>query len=304
MSGEAVYIVGAGRVGTALALLMQKAGEPLAGVWTRTESSARRVSRELGRECAWGPLPGAIGESRMVIVSVRDPEVPAVGGALLDGGLLRSSEAVLHCGGSRPARQALTGVAPAAPVGTFHPLLAVASPQQAARAMPGAFFAVEGDAPARQRAMELAGRLDLRCFEISGEQMGRYHAAAVMASNHAVALWHAAAEVLQEVGLERERASEVLLPLLHSTLENVESLRLAGALTGPVRRGDAATVEAHLEALQHLPHTAALYRAATMQAVHLARRAGDARLEPALERILGVISSTQKWPENCQKDPK
>ncbi len=292
MSLGPVYIVGAGRVGTALALLARRAGLELAGLWTRSQASAARVKQAVSLECAWGALPDDIGRAQLVIVSVRDPEVPAVCGALLDGGLLRSSQAVLHCGGARPAAEAMANLVPSVPVGTFHPLVAAASPEQAARAMPGAYFAIEGDDPARARARQLARRLEVGWFELDAEQMTPYHAAAVMASNHAVALWHAAARLLAEAGLERARCQEVLLPLLRSTLDNVAQMPLEQALTGPVRRGDPDTVGRHLEMIQRrIPELADLYRAGTDQAVDLARGSGE-DLADALEAIGRVIRRT------------
>ena len=292
MSLGSIYIVGAGRVGTALGLLAQRAGLDLTGLWTRGRESARRVSQTVGRECSWGPLPDAIGRARIVIVSVSDPEVQAVAGALLDGGLLRGCEVLLHCGGARAAREALENVQSAVPVGTLHPLVAVASPEQAARTMPGAYFAIEGDRPARELARELAQGLGVGWFELEADQMALYHAAAVMASNHAVALWHAASLLLTEAGLDSARGQEVLLPLLRSTLENVETLGVRGALTGPVRRGDPDTVEGHLRSIERrAPELAPLYCAGTAQAVALARETGEDP-RPGLDAILDVIRRT------------
>ena len=287
-----IYIVGAGRVGTALALLVKKSSLPLAGLWTRSQESALRVSETLGQECAWGPLPDDIGRARMVIMSVRDPDVEAVSGALLDGGLLRGCKVVLHCGGASPAREALANVVPLVPVGTFHPLVAVASPEQAARAMPGAYFAIEGDDEARRLAQDLARQLEVGCFELDADQMGLYHAAAVMASNHAVALWHASSRLLIEAGLDSARCQKILLPLLRSTLDNVETMGVVEALTGPVRRGDPGTVAEHLSVIrQRAPDLTELYCAGTRQAVALAGEI-DPDLRQRLEAILNVISRT------------
>ncbi len=293
MSPGPIYIVGAGRVGTALALLVQRSDVLLVGLWTRSERSAERVSAAVGQQCAWGPLPDDIARARTVIVSVSDPEVEATAGALLDGGLLRGCEVVLHCGGARPASEALGNVVPLASVGTFHPLVSVASPEQAARAMPDAYFAVEGDHRARQRARELADALGLRWFHIEAEQMALYHAAAVMASNHAVALWHAACRLLTEAGLDGARSQQVLMPLLRSTVDNVEALGVADALTGPVRRGDPGTVEGHLHVIrQRLPELTDLYVAGTGQAVALTAEI-DQDLRDRLDAILDVIRRTE-----------
>ena len=184
-------------------------------------------------------------------------------------------------------------VVPLVPVGTFHPLVAVASPRQAMRAMPGAFFAIEGDAGARRRAQELAEGLQVQWFELEAEQMALYHAAAVMASNHAVGLWHASSRLLGSAGIDPARCQEVLLPLLRSTLDNVESMGLVAALTGPVRRGDPGTVAKHLRTIQQrVPELADLYRSGTRQAVTLARESAE-DLQQSLDAIEDVIRRTE-----------
>ena len=288
---EPVYIVGAGKVGTALASLARQQGVALAGLWTRSAASARRATEVVGVECHSGALPDAIAGAGTVIIAVQDRALQAVAGAILDAGLLRRAPVVLHCGGAAAASQALGNLVHAAPVGTFHPLVAVAHQQQAAQAMTGAFFALEGDPDAVDRGRQLAQALGVGCFELQAADMVRYHAAAVMASNHAVAQWHDAARLLQPLGLSPQRAAEVLEPLLRSTVDNVARLGLPGALTGPARRGDAQTIGAHLEALaRHAPELVPAYREAACRALAAARDCGDP--DPGWDAVAAVIQST------------
>jgi predicted short-subunit dehydrogenase-like oxidoreductase (DUF2520 family) len=289
----AAFVVGAGRVGTALALRLQQAGWPLLGLWSHSAEGAKRARRLLGIRCAHGPLPAGVADAKVVILSVPDPEVPLVGGALLDAGLLRDALAVLHCGGGRPAQEALPNLAPALPVGTLHPLLAVASPGQAARALRGAHVAIEGHPLARDLARRLALAAGCHPFEVPAEGMGLYHAAAVLASNHTVALWHAARTLLQEVGLDHRRSLEVLLPLIRSAADNAEALGLPDALTGPVRRGDLQTVLSHLRQIRrHAPHLEPVYRAGTRAALQAARDTGASGQQPAWEALEQALSES------------
>ena len=117
----------------------------------------------------------------------------------------------------------------------------------------GAWGAVtaEHDA-ARERAHWLAGRLGLRPFDIRDESRVLYHAGAAMASNFLVTLYRAAARLLENAGAP----PEALLPLMRRTIDN------GFELTGPIARGDVATVDAHLAAIhQSAPDLEALYRA-------------------------------------------
>ncbi len=270
-----VYVVGAGRVGTAIAGLLARAGDAsaaLAGLWALEQDEAARATEVVGAPCAWGAFPESIAAAQTVIISVSDPHVPAVAGALLDGGLLRGCAAALHCGGFRPAAEALACLGTHLPCGTLHPLLSVASPEQALRLLPGAHVGLEGAPEAMQAARSICTALGSTPFELPpGEDMGLYHAAAVMASNHAVALWNDARDLMQRAGLAPAQVGEVLLPLLRSVVENVATEGYAGALTGPVARGDASTVARQIDLLRRrAPELEPLYRAGTAAALRAA----------------------------------
>jgi predicted short-subunit dehydrogenase-like oxidoreductase (DUF2520 family) len=292
-----LYIVGAGRLGTALGVLLGRAGAPLLGLWSRTAQGAQRAEA-LGLPCAHGALPAEIGRASTVILAVHDEAVAVVAGALLDGGLLRQARTVLHCGGARPAAEALAPLAPApCHLGTLHPLAALANHVQALRQLPTGWFAVEGDAEARAVARALAARIGAgtRIIELEAETMTLYHTAAVIASNHAVALWHGALRLFQQIGLGKEQTLAALVALLRSTVDNVETLGLPDALTGPVRRGDPATVARHLEALQrHAPELAPVYRACTAAALATARAAGTP--DEALSAIAALLDRSDTPP--------
>jgi len=282
-----VAVVGAGRVGAALAALLARRGVEIVGLWSRSEAGAAAASALVGQPCAHGPFPAAIGRAALVVLAVRDAVLPAVAGALLDGGLLRSARVVLHCGGARPAAEALAPLAGCgAARGTLHPLLAVADAARGATLLGDAFFAVEGDPAARDTARALVRDIGARHFELDGAQMTGYHAAAVLASNHPVALWAAAAELLGQAGVPPEMAPRALATLARSVVDNVERLGPAAALTGPVQRGDLDTVRRHLDLLEERdPTLAALYRVCSLATLRLV----DPQDEAALAAIRGLL---------------
>ena len=277
-------------MGSALAVLLDRAGGDVLGLWSRSRERAEAARALGGPACHHGAFPDCIGRARTVVLAIHDPAVPVVAGALLDGGLLRSANTVLHCGGARAAREALAPLSghDRFGLGTFHPLVAVADPAHALRHLATAHFAVEGDARARSVSRALAAGLGAKTFELAAEAMTLYHAAAVLASNHPVAIWHAAVGLLEEAGVEP--AGEALVGLLRSTVDNVEQLGLPAALTGPVRRADAPTVSRHLTELsRRAPKLVPLYRSGTLAAVDTAR-AADPALRPALERIRALAA--------------
>jgi predicted short-subunit dehydrogenase-like oxidoreductase (DUF2520 family) len=143
--------------------------------------------------------------------------------------------------------------------GTFslHPLQTVPDTATDFTACPAAIAGSSGEALAFARG--LAERLGMRAFEVPEERRAAYHAAAAIASNFLVTLEQSAAELLERAGIDDAR--ELLSPLVLRTAANW-SERGADALTGPIARGDEATVERHLEAVRAVdPELAELYAA-------------------------------------------
>jgi predicted short-subunit dehydrogenase-like oxidoreductase (DUF2520 family) len=149
------------------------------------------------------------------------------------------------------------------------------SPEQGVRDLPGIAYGISGEGEAAAFAewlARLAGGVPLR---IAPGAMPLYHAAAVMAGNGVIALMDAASTVLERAGIPAEDAPRALGPLARASLENALRRGPAAAITGPIARGDSATVSAHIEALETSAAAAApLYRAASMRILDLVRRGG------------------------------
>jgi predicted short-subunit dehydrogenase-like oxidoreductase (DUF2520 family) len=198
---------------------------------------------------------------------------------------------LLHCSGARSAEEAFAGVGDrVAGVGTLHPLRAIADPRAAVQSMPGTVFGVQGDARGIALAESLALALGGVPLKLEASQMPAYHAAAAIASNYVVALLDAAREVLARLGMGEEEAARALVPLARGSLDNLESRGPAEGLTGPIRRGDRATVERHLAALP--ADLQGLYRALGLRTVALARRVGEAS-EADLDAIAELLDGSR-----------
>jgi predicted short-subunit dehydrogenase-like oxidoreductase (DUF2520 family) len=143
-------------------------------------------------------------------------------------------------------------------VGSIHPLVSVADAAAAADLFRGVHFCVEGDRAAARVARSLVKELGGHPFTISSDAKPLYHAAATVTSGHVTALFDLATEMLQECGLTKRRARQILAPLLRSTAANLGAQSPAEALTGPFARGDVATVARHLAAMKAKKLTEAL----------------------------------------------
>ncbi|MBA3346602.1 MAG: DUF2520 domain-containing protein [Gemmatimonadales bacterium] len=273
-----VTIVGAGRMGQGLALALLAGGH---GV-TLASRRVHPVSAPLALHS--GSLATAAVGADSVILAVPDEAISRVAGELAAGGTVAAGHVVLHLSGLLD-RSALLALAPTgAALGSFHPLQTIADPATAAERLAGAFVGIEGDERALARGELLAAALNMTPVRVGSAAKAAYHAGAAMAANYTVALAGVAERLAREAGIPAAAAARIFLPLVRGAVANLD-LGPAAALTGPVRRGDARTVQAHLEALG--PNDRMLYRGLGLEALRLAREAGLD--EAAAARVEAVL---------------
>lgn len=199
-----------------------------------------------------GPVADAASDTDLVLVCVPDRSVMDVAAAITPD----SSVVVAHCAGSL----GLDVLAPHPAVGSVHPLVALPSPEVGAGRLVGSWFGVAGD-PLVHRVVDA---LDGHAVAVDETHRSEYHAAAVVASNHLVALMGQVERIAADAGVPLE----AYLDLARGSLRNVAELGPTAALTGPVSRGDWDTVRRHLRALP--PEERPAYRALADEAARLA----------------------------------
>jgi predicted short-subunit dehydrogenase-like oxidoreductase (DUF2520 family) len=267
-----VFLVGTGAAATTLALALRKAGVDVLGIHGRSRARAARAARRARVPGTSGPLPAAIAGADVVWIAVSDDAIPAVARQLAASGRLHRMQVVLHTAGAH-GREVLRPVTRhVAAVGSLHPLQSLAEPRRAATRLAGATFAIEGTPRALRAARALALALGGRPVVVPARGKALYHAAAVMTSGGTTGLFGAAIEALVAAGVPRARAPAILLPLLQGTIENIAALGAARALTGPIARGDAATLAVHRAAIARgARRLAPLYEALVTAQVRLRR---------------------------------
>ena len=287
------FIVGAGPVATALAGALRLGGVPVLGLWARRAAPARLAGSVAGVAAFSSAPPDLLLETEVVILAVRDQVITEVAQMLLGTGLINTRHVLLHCAGAASARELLGPVADrVAGIGTLHPLSAIADGKISMRALKGTVFGVEGDDAGRTTAGKLVAAISGIVLPLDGTQMASYHAAAALASNYLVAAIDAAAAVLASTGVAPDKAAQALIPLAEGALRNIAAHGTTGGLTGPVRRGDLATVTRHLEAIRDRPELAEIYRVLARRAVEIASRIDgrDAPDRTALEAIRALLA--------------
>ena len=303
------FVVGAGPAATALAGALRLAGVPVLGLWARRPAAARAAGAVAGVAAFSAAPPDLILEADVILVGVADTAIAEVAQKLVGTGLVTAKHVLLHCSGAFGAHEAFGAAAQkVGGVGTMHPLRAIADARTAMRQMKGTIFGVEGDERGKAHAQALVHAMGGAALELDGKHMAGYHAAAAMAANYAVALLDAATAVLVDIGVSPEQALAALVPLAQGAIANVAGREkegvaaLAAALTGPIRRGDAATVERHLAALAHAsPELVEIYRVLGRRTAAIAKRLeGDGAPDRAaldrIDELLAPPSGTSAAP--------
>ena len=250
-----IAVVGAGRLGTTLALALQAHGYRVVAVTSRRRAHARALAERLNaRVCS----ERVVWESaRLVVLTVPDDAIAEL--AREARAQLRPGQAVIHCSGAL-GLDALAPVAEAgAQRGCLHPLQSFPERFGAADRFAGIHCGLEGDGALARQLASMVRALGARPFSLHGVDRARYHAAAVFASNYVVALHAAAEQAWSLAGLPREQARAALVPLSQGAVSALRALPIERALTGPLARGDVQTIDRQLRALRAAPELHAVY---------------------------------------------
>lgn len=261
-----VAVVGAGRMGQGIALALSRSGVPVTLLSRRTKPVPAPLAVQVDD---WA---GGCRGADVVVIATPDGVIGSIAERLAAEGCVSGRQSVLHLSGllDRNALRALDGTG--AGLGSFHPLQSVSDPAAAPERLRGAYAGIEGDARALAVGEQLAGLLGMTPVRISSTAKPAYHAGATLVANYTVTLMGMAVRLAEGAGVPADLAARIYLPLLHGAAQNLDRLPPALALTGAIRRGDAATVAAHLAALA--PDDRVLYAVVGLEALALSRQAG------------------------------
>lgn len=279
---EKVSIIGGGRVGVTLGFLLARSGYRIRGVSSLRLTEAEEAVRFIGDGAPFEDNTAVVMDSRIVMITTPDDAIASVARALSEAPVSWDSRLVLHCSGFLTSRVLEPLARQGALVASVHPLQTIARPREAVKAIRDGFFSIEGDEDALPMLEAMVRHIGSRCLRIDPRHKVLYHAAAVMASNYLVSLTGLCVELMEQAGVAPEKGQEALLPLIQGALDNVRQLGHRGSLTGPISRGDVATVRGHLEALARCGQsTNSVYRSLGLATLELAL---GGRGGPSLDR--------------------
>jgi predicted short-subunit dehydrogenase-like oxidoreductase (DUF2520 family) len=265
---RSLSIIGAGRVGRELGRRLADQGWRVETIVTRSAQTARATARAIGAGRPLARLGPEALASQLILITTPDDAIESVARRLarLAPGSL-AGRVVLHTSGALGS-EALAALARlGAATGSMHPLQSFARGRRPR--LEGVAVAVEGHPAARRLAARLARQMGGVPVDISGKAKAAYHAAGAFASPQLLAVVEAAVRLLEGSGFRRKQAVAALMPLARQTLENFERLGPQAAWTGPVSRGDEATIRRHEKELKKWPKE---YREAYRALTNLQRR--------------------------------
>jgi predicted short-subunit dehydrogenase-like oxidoreductase (DUF2520 family) len=242
-----IAFIGAGRVATTLSQALAHAGWSVKAVASRTMGSAEALASHLP-DCRAVSVASA-SQHPFVFLTVTDDAISGLCSKLT----WQPGQSVVHCSGATEILALESAAAQGAQVGGFHPLQIFSDPLSAISNLPGSSVAIEAASPALATTLrDMAQGLGMHPFELPAGSRALYHASAGYAASLLLPLLHEAVQLLREVGLDEAQALRALLPLAKGTLASVERRGLAGALSGPLSRGDLGVLQKHCDALDRL----------------------------------------------------
>jgi predicted short-subunit dehydrogenase-like oxidoreductase (DUF2520 family) len=279
-----VAIVGPGRVGSLLATACSRAGHRVVAVTGGTEAARRGVAELVAGVRPAEDLAEAVARAELILLTVPDDAIESVVTELSRVDAVTAGHRVVHVAGSHGLAPLRLAAAAGARTAACHPAMTVPSGSTAPELLVGTAWAVTAPAADRGWAHELVADLGGDPSDVPDSRRVLYHAGLAVGANAVGAAAAVARKLLLAARIDDPAA--FLAPLIEASVANVLA-RGAGALTGPVVRGDVGTIERHLAGLaDDLPALLDAYRALTSVVLDQARPALDATQVAALERAL------------------
>ena len=242
---QSISLIGIGRAGGALALALARAGHKIDYLVHRSAAVASSIVPHLSWDTRVVTMNATFTiRSDVVLIATRDPDISDAAMQVPDH--IDGTPVVLHTSGSLSSDILNNLSDRGCSVGSMHPLVSISDPFSGADNFANVFFCLEGNDRAVATAELLVTSLGGRSFSIPTDKKPLYHAAAVTACGHVIALIDIAIEMLSKCGMGSERSREILFPLIESTIRNLESHDTASSLTGSFARADVAALRRHL----------------------------------------------------------
>ncbi len=246
-----IGIIGAGKVGFTLAILLNELGYDLSFVVTKSKEK-QKYFNEKTKTNLYYEINKGLPRTDVVLITTPDDVVKNIAEEIVNKNCNFSKTVFAHTSGVSNSDELNVLKKSGAYIGSIHPLKSFTGENVTSNFLEGTYFAIEGDEESSEILKALALSLKGIPFFIKSENKNLYHTSACAACNYLTALAHFSVNLLNKCGVENSEALSLLKPLMTGTLENIFKYGPNKALTGPIERGDVETLKIHLEGLNEL----------------------------------------------------
>lgn len=249
-----INIIGAGHLGKTIGYLLARQ-HPLitiGGICNRSKTSTMTAIEFIGSGAYYSDM-SKLPHANITLIATPDDLITETCIELSQNPFLKEGDIVMHCSGSLASDVLSAASDKKCFVASVHPMRSFAKPELSVAQYQGTYCAMEGDEMAIAILKPLFEKIGSIIYEIDKRKKSAYHAAGVFASNYLITLSHQALVCMKEAGVEHEIAMHVITNLMTSSVSNLETtLSPEHSLTGPIQRGDIATIKKHMEALHNV----------------------------------------------------
>ncbi len=249
---DKICFIGAGRLGTTLALALQADSEfELSGYCTASPQQQIRIRQKLSVGVV-SPVPTEelVRKSDVVFITVQDERIAQVAKQLATMKVPLAGKIVLHCSGALSSEELTPLSARGARCASLHPMQTFSSTFAAPSVFRKVFFSAEGEDAALRFCRKIVKSVDGLFMKMETANRPVYHLGATITSNFLIALLDMAATAFRKAGIEEDKIPPVMQPMLNAAISNFFEKGTTDALTGPARRGDADIIKRHLAVME------------------------------------------------------
>lgn len=270
-------IIGCGNVGKTLAHLWSKQKIFTIGDIVNQSTESNLAAIQFIGSGQTASSVSAMHPAEVYLIGTPDDQIIESCNELASCGLLRKGDTVFHCSGALPSSSLNSAKQASAGIASVHPVKSFANPVASSTSFEGTYCGVEGDKNSLDILSSAFEAIGGKTFDIDPQFKTLYHAGSVMVCNYLTSLIEVGTQSYLKAGLDKETSLKVMEPIVRGTIDNIFSTNTVSALTGPIARGDHATVSRQLTALfDWNPEYGELYRNLGNVALELSRLQGSA----------------------------
>ena len=245
-----INIIGLGKVGQTLAkLFAENPHTTLLGIVAKNLAQGQSAHDFIGDGEIYTEI-NAMPAADLIFITTNDANISTVAKQLSKSPRLRSGSVVVHCSGALGEDILHCLVERGCHVASVHPMHSFIIPELSAKNFLGTYCAVSGTSSAVAMVYKVMSWIGAKTFAVDPKRKALYHSGGVFAANYLLTLAASALQCFSGAKINDDNALGIVISLMQSTLNNLQQLQSPQqALTGPLRRGDHATVAAHLQAL-------------------------------------------------------